>query len=359
MPPFMLRTHHIKARACLTGMAALISLLGTYSPTADACTRILWNDNKLAVVAGRTMDWPTTTDPVLTVLPRGMPRDGGVLAGHRLENDNPARWTSKYGSIVTTVYGIGTVDGVNEKGVAMHMLYFVATDFGPRDPKKQGLQAALWGQYVLDNAASVAEALKLLETIQPLMVDHDGIKASIHLAIEDATGDSAVIEYVAGKPMVYHGREYRIMTNDPSYPEHVAYRATFNFDGATRQTAIPGNVDPMHRYVRADYYRQMLPEPKNDREAIAGILAIARNVSVPFGAPNKVPGSLYNTEYRTAIDLTNRQYYFELTTAPSVIWANLTKFDLGEDSPVLVLDPDDINLSGDVSKSFKPGKVAF
>jgi choloylglycine hydrolase len=212
---------------------------------------------------------------------------------------------------------------------------------------------------VLDNAASVEEAVSLLDAVQPVMVDHDGMKATVHLAIEDAAGDSAVIEYVAGKQMVYHGREYRIMTNDPSYDEQLAYRAKFNFDGATRQTPIPGNVDPSHRFIRADYYRQMLPEPKNDREAIAGILAIARNVSVPFGAPNKAPGSLYNTEYRTAIDLTDRSYYFELTTAPSVIWTELPKFDLTAGSPVLLLDPDDIDLSGDVTKSFKPGKVGF
>lgn len=347
------------ARLPIALAISVIGAVGIFASVADACTRILWNDNKLAVVVGRTMDWPTTTEPVLTILPRGMSRDGGLLAGHRVESNNPAVWTSKYGSIVTTVYGMGSVDGFNEKGVGMHLLYFVATDFGPRDASRPGVQAGLWGQYVLDNAASVSEALTLLDAIQPLMVDHDGIKASLHLAIEDATGDSAVIEYIAGKATVFHGREHRIMTNDPSYPEHLANRATYNFDGATRQTEIPGNVDPRHRFIRADYYRQMLPEPKNAREAIAGILAIARNVSVPFGAPNNVPGSLYNTEYRTAMDLTNRQYYFELTTTPSVIWAGLAQFELGEGSPVMLLDPDDISLSGDVSKSFKPGKVAF
>jgi penicillin V acylase-like amidase (Ntn superfamily) len=34
------------------------------------CTRVLWNDNGLAVVTGRTMDWPESGDPILTVLPR-------------------------------------------------------------------------------------------------------------------------------------------------------------------------------------------------------------------------------------------------------------------------------------------------
>ena len=53
------------------------------------------------------------------------------------------------------------------------------------------------------------------------------------------------------------------------------------------------------------------------REAIAGILAIARNASVPFGAPNRAPGSLYNTEYCVALDLTNRRYYFEMSNSPT------------------------------------------
>jgi penicillin V acylase-like amidase (Ntn superfamily) len=82
-------------------------------------------------------------------------------------------------------------------------------------------------------------------------------------------------------------------------------------------------------------------------------------VSVPFGAPNNVPGSLYNTEYRSAIDLTNRAYYFELTTTPNVIWAKLADFDLSEGAPVLLLDPDDISLSGDVSQRVKPGNVIY
>jgi penicillin V acylase-like amidase (Ntn superfamily) len=327
---------------------------------AEACTRILWNNNELAVLAGRTMDFPVSTEPMITVLPRGLKHDGGLFGGTRIDDPNPAVWTSKYGSIVTSVYGVGTADGVNEKGVAMHLLYFVPADFGPRDPAKSGLQAALWGQYVLDNAASVAEALPLLESIQPLMVDHDGILATVHLAIEDSTGDSAIVEYIpGGEKTVYHSRDYRIMTNDPSYDQQLAHRATFNFDNATRQTPIPGNVDAKDRFIRADYYAQWLPEPKNTREAVASILAIARNVSVPFGAPNRAPGSLYNTEYRTAIDLTNKQYFFEFTTAPNVIWMDLAKFDLNEGSPVLLLDPNDISLNGDVTGDFKPGTIAY
>ena len=43
------------------------------------CTRVLWNDNDLGVLCGRTMDWPESTEPVLTVAPRGYQRHGGKV----------------------------------------------------------------------------------------------------------------------------------------------------------------------------------------------------------------------------------------------------------------------------------------
>jgi choloylglycine hydrolase len=101
----------------------------------------------------------------------------------------------------------------------------------------------------------------------------------------------------------------------------------------------------------------MLPEPRNEREAVAGVLAIARNVSVPFGAPYKGFG-IYNTEYRTATDLTNGRYFFELTTSPNVVWAELGRFDLAPGAPVLVFDPERIELSGDVSRHFTRAQQA-
>lgn len=235
----------------------------------------------------------------------------------------------------------------------IHLLYLTATDFGPRNANKQGLHAGLWGQYLLDNAATVAEALKMMETIQPVMVELDGKKATVHLAMEDPSGDSAIVEYIEGQPRVHHGRQYRVMTNDPTYDDQLANLAKYDFTNATRQTPLPGNVDPQHRFVRASYFLQMLPEPTSERAAIASTLAIVRNVSVPFGAPNRLPGTLYNTEYRTAMDLTNRRTFFELTTSPNVIWMDLGKFDFTAGSPVMTLDPDDINLSGDVSERFQ------
>jgi choloylglycine hydrolase len=326
--------------------------------TANACSRILWNENGYAVMVGRTMDWPESTQPILTVFPRGLERDGGKAGAETVVAENPARWTTKYGSVVTTVYGVGTADGMNEKGLAVHMLYLRATDFGARDTSKKGLQAGLWGQYMLDNAATVEEALELFEGIQPVMIVANGHKATLHLAMEDATGDSAIVEYIDGKPVIHHGREFRVMTNDPTYDEQLALLKKQDFSKPSSTVPVPGNVNAIDRFQRATYYLNNLTKPASEREAAAGILAVARNVSVPFGAPYKGFG-LYNTEYRTAANLTDKTYFFELTTSPSVIWTNLSAMNLEPGQPVRVLNPDNVELSGNVIGQFKEGRAPF
>ena len=245
---------------------------------ASACSRILWNDNDLAVVVSRTMDWPESTEPVLTVFPRGVKRDGGLLGTERVISENPHVWSSQFGSLVTTVYGVGTADGFNEKGLAVHMLFLNAADFGPRNLSKPGIHAGLWGQFLLDKAATVPEALALLENVQIVMTEARGTKTTVHLAIEDASGDSAIIEYVDGKPLIHHGREFKVMTNDPPYDQQLALLKQQDFSKPSSTMPLPGNVNPSDRFQRASYFLALLPKPKNEREAVSGALAIARNV---------------------------------------------------------------------------------
>ena len=148
------------------------------------------------------------------------------------------------------------------------------------------------------------------------------------------------------------------MTNDPAYDQQLALLKKQDFSHPSSDMPLPGNVNPRDRFARADYYLALLPQPKDEREAIAGVFAIARNVSVPFGAPYESFG-IYNTEYRTVMNLTDKRYYFELSTAPNVIWTDLLEMKLAPGSPVMILNPDDIALSGDVTDKFKAAKAAF
>lgn len=321
------------------------------------CTRVLWNTNGLAVLTGRSMDWPESTQPLIVAFPPGRQRDGFQPAG--VGNDpNPLRWTSRYASLVTTIYGVGTIDGLNSAGLAGHGLYLQATDFGTRNPARPAVQTTLWLQYLLDRAATVEEALALMEDIELVKITVRGHDSNIHLALEDSSGDSAIVELADGRPVIHHGRQFTLMTNDPTYDEQLALLSQQDFTHPSRDMPLPGNVNAVDRFQRAAYYSALLPKPDSEREAVAAVMAIMRNVSVPFGAPYAEFG-VYNTEYRTVTDLTNRMYFFELTTSPNVIWVQMDRLNLTEGAPALAVDPYDETLVGDVTDRFAPREMAF
>ena len=93
-----------KSKAAIFAVTAAALLLGGAFSSAAACTRIFANDKGDTMLVARSMDWATTTEPMLTVFPRGMARDGGHAGPMAVVADNPAQWTSKYGSVVTTTF---------------------------------------------------------------------------------------------------------------------------------------------------------------------------------------------------------------------------------------------------------------
>jgi penicillin V acylase-like amidase (Ntn superfamily) len=350
-----------RVRAMVALITVVTLLAGISAQNAAACTRILSNTNAGEIIVARSMDWATTTEPILTVLPRGLRHDGGRVGTTDDVKENPLQWTSTYGSVVTTIYGIGTADGINERGLAAHMLYFPPAAYGQRNPAKAGLQAALWAQYALDSSATVAQALTNLQKIQVVkisIVAHGQTQnATVHLALEDATGDSAILEYIGGKLIVYHGRQYRVMTNAPAYNEQLKLLSELNFSNPTMDTPVPGNVNPRDRFQRATYYLSVLSKPNTEREAVAGMFTLIRSVSIPYGAP--VNGSTFDTEYRTVSDLTHGRYYFELTSAPNVIWIDLKALNLNQGASVMKLNPNNIDLSGNVNAKFARSSAPF
>ena len=102
---------------------AITLALTSYLPLADSCTRALYVGADNTVITGRTMDWNEDMRTDLWVLPAGMARNG--LAGPQ----SPS-WISKYGSVVASVYGIASADGMNEKGLVMNLLYLAESDYG-------------------------------------------------------------------------------------------------------------------------------------------------------------------------------------------------------------------------------------
>jgi len=164
---------------------------------AQACTRAVYLGPEDTIITGRTMDWFNDLGTNLWAFPRGIKRDGAA-------GPKSIHWTSKYGSVITAGYDVGTADGMNEKGLVANLLYLTESEYvtPTKDDKRRPLSISAWAQYVLDNYATVAEAVEDLRK-EPFYVvttlTPDGKPGQLHLSISDATGDSAIFQYVGGK----------------------------------------------------------------------------------------------------------------------------------------------------------------
>ncbi len=242
---------------------------------------------------------------------------------------------------------------MNEHGLAAHVLYLHDTKYEPRD-QRPGLSNALWAQYVLDNFKTVAEALEGLRKIQVVSAKIGPREWPLHLAIEDDSGDSAVLEYIDGKLVVHHGRQYAVMSNEPSYDKQLENLKRYKLFGGN--LPLPGDIDPMDRFVRAASFLKTLPEPLDEQEAMAGIVAITRNAMNPPGATDTSGNErvdAWPTRWMTAADLTHRVFYFNSTKSPNLYWVDMKKLDPSPGSPVLALDPYDSSLVGEVSRHLR------
>ncbi|MCX5816845.1 MAG: linear amide C-N hydrolase [Proteobacteria bacterium] len=334
--------------ACLMALILLALFVCPVYP----CSRVLWNNNGQAIVVGRNMDWFEDMKTDLWVFPRGIQRDGGV-------GKNSLKWTSKYGSLIASGYNIMTVDGMNEKGLAVNPLWLAESDYGKRDESIPGISFTLATQYFLDSFETVADAVRFIET-KPFQIvtgpmGSTNRVAAGHLALADATGDSAVIEYIDGRPKIYHDRKYTVMTNSPPFDEQLANLKQYKPFGGAKD--LPGSEQSPDRFVRAARYLESLPKPENKRETIAYLLSVMRNVSAPFGVSDPLRPNISSTRWRTVADLTKRAYYFESTISPNIIWVYLDKLQLKEGSPVLKLDlVNELDRVGDVTGQFKQSK---
>ena len=356
------RVFSARFRALLTLCVCAALILS--GPAGHACTRVFWNDNSIAKVVGRTADWFEATtdpraasDPKLLVLPRGLSKSGAMNGTEVVVPQNPAKWTSLYGSVVVANYNAYVMDGMNEMGLAAHALALGVTKYGDRDVSRAGINMNLVVQYLLDNAATVAQALALLPQIQPVVVGIDGYATGLSFSIEDAAGDSAVVEYIDGVAEISRGADFCVTANTKLTEAKVLLDAyNFNFTNTTRSVPVPGNTSSVDRFIRASYYRGLLDHvtPRNALEVRAAVMSVMRNVSDPIGAPGDQAGVVHETDWRTVYDLTSRAFLFENPRTLTTLTTELSRLNFAAGTGVRIVDPLEPNLPGDITGLYQP-----
>lgn len=312
----------------LAPIACIMVAAAAVTGKSDACTRAVYLGPDNMIVTGRTMDWKEDTQSNIYFFPRGMERRGG-------KTDNTIKWTSVYGSVVTAGYDIGVCDGMNEKGLVANLLFLAESDYHRPDDKRPVMGLSIWTQYVLDNFATVDEAVEVLGNEVFRIDDPDlpnGAKSTLHLSISDPTGNSAIFEYINGNLVIHHGRDCQVMTNSPTYDKQQTLDDYWEQIGGL--VMLPGTNRASDRFVRASFYIKALPQTADYRQVVAGVFSVMRNVSVPLGISIPSQPNIASTRWRTVADQKNRVYYFESTLSPDIFWIDLNALDFSADKSV-------------------------
>ena len=337
--------------ARLIGLLASAAIALTSAP-ALACSRVVYETATHNHIIGRTMDWAEDPGTDLWAFPKGMDRDGGVGPGS-------ITWKSKYGSVAASFYNIGTVEGMNDAGLVANALYLTEADYG--DAKALGkplLSIGAWTQYALDNYKTVAEAVDGLgkgpfTIIAPAFPN--GKKAGAHLALTDASGDTAVFEYIGGKLIIHHDPKYRVMTNSPTFDQQLAIETYWK--SINGLNFLPGTITSPDRFVRLSWSLAAVPKETDPRLAVATTFSLVRAVSVPLGLADPDKPNIAATIWRSVSDIGAGRYYFESAYSPSIFWVDISKLDLAAGSPPRKLDLKDRQiLDGEVSAKFVPAE---
>lgn len=328
-------------------LAIMGACLLLFSTSALACTRAVYQGPDAMIITARSMDWKDKIPANLWLFPRGMKRHGAV-------GPNSVIWTSKYGSIVTSAFDICSTDGMNEKGLVANLLWLAESSYPKYGLDQKGLTVAAWVQYVLDNFATVEEAVDALRS-EPFVVVSANIPgtdrfATLHLSISDAKGDNAIFEYIDGKLVIHHGMSYTVMTNSPIFEQQLALDVYWRQIGGLNM--LPGTNRAADRFVRASFYMKAIPRTSDARTAVASVFSVIRNVSVPFGISSKEGPNISSTRWRSVSDQKNLVYYFETALTPNTFWVDLKGVDFGEDTPVrrLLLENHEIYAGNAVDK---------
>ncbi|MGD1698322.1 linear amide C-N hydrolase [Dapis sp. BLCC M229] len=348
----MMQKHNLTIKKLATIFVVLIAILSMgVVPSAQACTRLLYQqtiDSK--PITGRSMDWFEFPDTKLWFFEKGIQRNGKA-------GDNSVEWKSKYDSIVNASYDLAMVDGINDQGLVVNLLVLASTNYGQPGGNKKNISLGGWGQYVLDNYKNVDETVACLTKNIPSSKKElgkattcpTGVKdtplhivtanlgqlkdagvigdiplsndfnLSLHMALSDKTGNSAILEYVEGKLVVHQNKDYDVLTNDPIFEEQRAintywynlYKPQILCEGLAGLSQsipvppvgfLPGSTNASDRFVRAKYYLDKMEEPNQEKIASMIIQQCGKpldSTPPPSGAP------IYDTSPKAAAPLSD------------------------------------------------------
>jgi choloylglycine hydrolase len=351
------------------------------------CTDFLLTaaDEDHSVVVGRSMEFGEDLGSQILVGGRGTKKHGGAP-------DSPLgglSWTAKYGYVGLNVAGLELphliCDGMNEKGLSIGALWLPSyTQYSPTvSDKAQALDVKHFTNWVLGNFATVAEVKSGLTDVQVWGSSLTNSHIPIHFSIHDASGTSAVLEFLEGNTQgLWQPSTVGVLTNAPPFAWQLAnignYAGLSSVDAApitiggitypppghgSGMRGLPGDSTPPSRFVRLLFQKQFAIQPANNTDAISQALHLLNTVDIPLGtsaAKNEQPPSKGNDDYTQWVvvkALTARTFSYRTANNPTLMQIDFADLDLSDAREVAYPMPQEATYI-DITGQLSPATVA-
>jgi choloylglycine hydrolase len=325
------------------------------------CTNITLIAENGDVVVGRTLEFGPILDSQILTSPIGKKFQSPAPNG-----SSGMGWTAKYGYVfldyLNTKY---SVDGVNEKGLSVGLLYlpgYTKYQKVPNNKENIALAYIYFADYILGNFTNVEQVKEAVKSIYvfsfPISVGgYENVVFPTHFIVTEQTGKSITIEWNDGDLHIYDNPT-GILTNSPTYPwqlnnlknyinlspflpapqvvNGISYASIGQGAGSF---GLPGDFTPPSRFVKMNFMSYHSFQPKDADEAVNLAQHIINNVDIPNGVvrgavdqKDDIPDT---TQWAIFKDLKHQILYFKSYSNTSVKKIDLAKVDFSEGAPVL------------------------
>lgn len=272
------------------------------------CTSIFWNTSTRPIFANNEDIFLETG--YLFSNQRGIAKEALIFPP-----EQPLKWVSKYGSLVFSQCGKEFPSGgMNEAGLVVEQMTLPET----RYPDPQGypsVKELQLIQYLLDSCSTTSEAIDCITRVQ--IAQASGV---IHYFMADKSGECAIVEYLDGSRVIYHGDSLpvQVLANS-AYAPSLASLTDTNLDERTQNEY---QLDSLRRFQMAAHW--------------AGTSLESAPIEGAFQALAEVAGP--NTIWRIVYDMKTLTIHIQTSWNQETREISLSAFDFSSSKPGQVYD---------------------
>jgi penicillin V acylase-like amidase (Ntn superfamily) len=324
-------------------LISIAAVLFSAEQQASACTAFcLLDKTKNEVVVAKSYDWfiGHGHGAIYTNL-QGTVRQAAVLG----QVGEPMKWSAKFGSLTLTQFGRGfPLSGINEKGLVVEVLQLDESQYNSSEKDKPFLNESEWIQYHLDSFERTKDVVDNISKIRVISAFRGA-----HYFVADASGESAVIEFLDGKAVAHYGQTLPVaaITNN-TYPDSLKF---LNQNLGPLGGSTFGKSSEYRFQAAALATKNGLAENSNDiiQQAWKGLDA-ARVGGLALDTV------LEPSQWNLVYNISKNRLFFRTRSMPTIKEIDLSKLKFKKSDQALMLD---MNLAkaGDVTGLFEPYSV--